>query len=180
MATYIWSDLHLGHTNIIKYCNRPFTSVDEMDNLILSNWRKTVKSGDIIINLGDVKMCSKWNQASLKPLIHGLPGHKILVLGNHDRSVPLNWWRDVGFDEVYPHPIIYREWYILSHEPVFLNEHLPYINIHGHTHDKSYDHPSYRNVSVEKTNYMPASFERFVVSRCPVNTPKAPIDIVDK
>lgn len=155
--TYIWSDLHLGHQNIIRYCNRPFEDnpdgVEAMNKLILRNWRETIKGEDTIINLGDV--CFRWNKERLQNTLANLPGKKILIMGNHDRSHGPSWWREAGFDEVYDYPIIYKKWYILSHEDVFLNERMPYINIHGHHHQHKFAGDSYINVSVEQTNYMP-------------------------
>ena len=166
MADYIWSDPHLGHTNIIRYCNRPFLDreghpdTEAMNKALLRAWRETVKGNDTIITLGDV--CFKWEKEKLANTIQNLPGHKILILGNHDgekdpknRHNKLKFWYDVGFDEVYPWPIIYNEWYILSHEPVFLNAAIPYMNVHGHWHDKSFVEPYYVNVCVEQTNYKP-------------------------
>jgi hypothetical protein len=43
---YIWSDLHLGHENVIRYCNRPFAGVSEMNTVLLNAWKSTVKSSD--------------------------------------------------------------------------------------------------------------------------------------
>lgn len=158
---WIWSDTHLqlGHSNIIRYCNRPFLDaggnpdVEKMDKALLRAWRETVKGDDTIINLGDVFF--KWSKERAQNVMANLPGHKILVLGNHDRSHQPEWWREIGFHEVYPWPIIYKEWYILSHEEVFLNEKMPYINLHGHRHQVKLDKPCYINVSVECTNYKP-------------------------
>lgn len=156
MAVYIWSDLHLRHKNILQYENRPFSSVEEMERTLLSNWRKTVASNDTLINLGDVwfgpkEECSK--------IIHNLPGKKILILGNHDRAHSLQWWRDVGFDEVYPYPILYDEFYLLSHEPLYINSSMPYANVYGHIHNRSFDDIQSMNVSVEKLGYSPISWE---------------------
>jgi len=168
MATYIWSDIHLGHTNIIEYCNRPYRDkgghpdTDAMDKDILRGWRETVKGDDTIINLGDV--CFKWSKERLQSVLKNLPGHKILVMGNHDRQHSPDWWREAGFDEVYPYPIIYKQWYILSHEEVFLNDKVPYLNIHGHWHDKKLDKPFYINVCVENTGYKPVLFDSLVPS----------------
>jgi hypothetical protein len=53
---YIWSDLHLGHGNVIRYCDWPFADVAEMNTALLHAWRSTVKNGDAIINLGDVSL----------------------------------------------------------------------------------------------------------------------------
>jgi calcineurin-like phosphoesterase family protein len=33
--TWLTADFHLGHANIIRYCSRPFATVDEMDQAIL-------------------------------------------------------------------------------------------------------------------------------------------------
>lgn len=158
MKRYIWSDLHFSHFNIIKYCNRPFQSAEEMDNVIIENWRKTVKPNDIIFNLGDVAMCEMKQGDKLKTLIQSLPGYKVLVLGNHDKR-DINYWLDVGFSEVYKYPIIIDQWFILSHDTLFMNSNIPYINIHGHVHDKSINHKSYVNVSVEVINYTPINLD---------------------
>jgi len=57
------SDTHFSHANIIRYCNRPFKNVEEMDAKIISNWNSRVKKDDIIFDLGD------WN-------FHNSPGGK--------------------------------------------------------------------------------------------------------
>jgi calcineurin-like phosphoesterase family protein len=95
---YIWSDLHLGHGNIIRYGNRPFSDMAEMNEALLYAWEVTVKPGDTIINLGDITL--KFIKERLTETIHKMPGHKILVMGNHDRRKHVRWWMDVGFDEV--------------------------------------------------------------------------------
>jgi len=126
-----------------------------MDKLILKNWRNTVRGNDTIINLGDVALSGAYPKERLKNVITNLPGHKILVLGNHDRKKSIQYWLDVGFHRVFEYPIIYNKFYILSHDIVFLNDKMPYKNIHGHIHDKKMDSASYVNVSVEQTDYKP-------------------------
>jgi calcineurin-like phosphoesterase family protein len=51
----VWftSDLHLGHRNIIRYCNRPFDSVEDMDATLLANLNSKVRETDILYFLGD-------------------------------------------------------------------------------------------------------------------------------
>ena len=51
---YYISDLHIGHTNILKLSHRPFDTMDEMIEKIIKNWNKTVKTKDDVYILGDV------------------------------------------------------------------------------------------------------------------------------
>ncbi len=165
---FLISDMHFGHPNIMKYENRPFASVDEMDNVIIENWNKTVCKDDKVFILGDV---SFYNKEKTKSIIEKLNGYKTLIIGNHDKDRSLTWWRETGFNEVYQYPIIYNEFYILSHEPVYLNENMPYANIHGHIHHLKYADKQFFNVSVECIDYTPVSFEKVkesILGKCEV------------
>ena len=53
MNYFFTSDLHLGHKNIIKYCNRPFSSLEEMNRIIIRRWNERVKVEDIVFVIGD-------------------------------------------------------------------------------------------------------------------------------
>ena len=50
---YYTSDLHLGHSNVIKHCNRPFANADEMDTVLIKNWNDKVSRNDIVYIVGD-------------------------------------------------------------------------------------------------------------------------------
>ena len=146
--TKIWvtSDHHFNHRNIIRYCNRPFYSVEEMNKVMINKWNSKVAKTDIVIHLGDFAMRS----SNIKYFKERLNGTIILVEGNHD--LQLERMEEQGFIIVRGNLIINN--FILSHRPL-LKEDIPegFINIHGHIHDKdSYDGI---NVSVEKTNYEP-------------------------
>lgn len=80
----IWfgSDHHFGHKNIITYCNRPFESVEEMDEILIQNHNELVKPGDFFYHLGDLALGSF--EDSIKKAKR-LQGHKALIPGNHDR-----------------------------------------------------------------------------------------------
>lgn len=50
---YYISDLHFGHYNIMRFDNRPFNSVEEMDKALIDNWNSVVSEGDTVYILGD-------------------------------------------------------------------------------------------------------------------------------
>ncbi len=80
---YFTSDLHLGHQNIIRHCDRPFQSADEMDEVLISNWNNRVTNNDTVYILGDLIFRSR-----KKPdeYLTQLKGKKHLIVGNHDRQ----------------------------------------------------------------------------------------------
>ncbi|MCX4357540.1 MAG: metallophosphoesterase family protein [Oscillospiraceae bacterium] len=77
---YYTADFHLGHANIIKYGNRPFSDVEEMDNALIANRRAVVKPNDDIYVLGDLMFKCNDPEAYLKQLT----GKIHLIKGNHD------------------------------------------------------------------------------------------------
>src|SRR4051794_15711876 len=82
MTRWFTSDLHLGHTNIIQYANRPFSSVDAMDRTLIDRWNEVVCDSDEVWCLGDMAM---GQLDRTRPLISELAGRKVLLAGNHDR-----------------------------------------------------------------------------------------------
>lgn len=153
---YFIADTHFGEDNIRKYENRPFKNVKEMNAILIENWNETVSDKDEIYLLGDF---SNNESENILLKLHGI---KYLVKGNHDiRSN--EYYRGIGFLEVYDKPIILDEFWILSHEPLYVNENMPYANIFGHVHNsplyKTYSRQHYC-VSVERIDYKPISFEQ--------------------
>ena len=84
---YFTSDLHFRHDNIIRHCNRPFRSIEEIDKRLVDNWNKTVKSNDEIYILGDLTMKGA---VVANEILRRLKGKKYLVKGNHDEFVEQN------------------------------------------------------------------------------------------
>ena len=78
---YFTSDLHFWHKNAIIYTNRPFGTVEEMNEKLIEYWNKTVHKNDEVYILGDVTMV-KPNRAT--EIIAQLKGRKYLLMGNHD------------------------------------------------------------------------------------------------
>ena len=159
MSVFFLADTHFGDETILRYENRPFASVEEMDRELVRRWNETVKDGDTVFHLGDF---SSLGEEEDRELLSRLRGNKVLVLGNHDRHCTPEAWRSLGFQEAVPWPLVWEGFYILSHEPLYVNRNMPYANVFGHVHGN----PAYRDasphsvcVSVERIGYTPLSFE---------------------
>ena len=160
MKTFIISDTHFDHANIIKYCERPFANTNEMNLTIIKRWNEVIKKHDKVFFLGDFCL------GGVKQITHFtelLNGRKHIILGNHDRQPSI--YIKAGFETAYSYPIIVDDFFILSHQPVFLSTSAPYVNIHGHTHDTSPElltedgRNMFYNVCVEKIDYRPINLQ---------------------
>jgi len=78
---FFTSDLHFYHNNIIKFCNRPFSNIQEMNNKLIENWNRVVPKDGIVFNLGDI--CFGGSK-ELDECLSKLNGKQILIIGNHD------------------------------------------------------------------------------------------------
>ena len=50
---YLTSDSHYGHSNILKFCDRPFKDIEEHDKMLIENWNKKVPQDGLVFHLGD-------------------------------------------------------------------------------------------------------------------------------
>jgi calcineurin-like phosphoesterase family protein len=87
MNHWFTSDTHWGHANIIKYSNRPFADVREMNEHLVQEWNKLVKPGDIVHHLGDFAFMP---YKDFKTLLWSLNGNIEGVFGNHDKELHKN------------------------------------------------------------------------------------------
>lgn len=85
IVIYFSSDHHFGHLNIIQYCKRPFSSVEEMNEQMAKRWNSIVKQDDVVYYLGDFSLLLE----PVEIIAPKLNGQKILIMGNHDRCHPL-------------------------------------------------------------------------------------------
>ena len=155
------SDTHFFHKNIIHYCGRPFSSVEEMNEVLVENWNKVVKPGDVVYHLGDVAMGYK--SGELEALWPRLNGSKRLIVGNHDEIPYLS--KGGFFKKV-------KMWRVWNDKPLLFT-HVPVhessiherildvggVNVHGHTHNNGSPEGPYKCVCVELTNYTPVNLE---------------------
>ena len=154
--SFVTSDHHFYHENIIKYTGRPFAGVEEMHETMIRCWNEVVGPADLVWHLGD--FCMSGHLDDMRRILEQLNGEKILIIGNHDTYKKAEYL-SAGFKEVYAHPIIIHRVLMLSHEPLAMSEDMPYYNLHGHTHDRDMleNENKRRNVSVEKTGFYPAN-----------------------
>jgi calcineurin-like phosphoesterase family protein len=97
MLDFIWADPHFGHAKAIEFENRPFGSLEEMEEHLIRNYNQVVGPNDTCYWLGDCFFCYP---ARAKEIMSRLNGRKILAgRGNHDRD-PAKM-RAIGFSEVY-------------------------------------------------------------------------------
>ena len=80
---YYTSDLHLGHANVIRHCNRPFADVIQMDKTLVENWNRIVHRNDTVYIVGDFIFRAK---CTPDEYLSVLKGRKHLIIGNHDKS----------------------------------------------------------------------------------------------
>jgi calcineurin-like phosphoesterase family protein/2'-5' RNA ligase len=153
---FLTGDLHLNHTNIITYCNRPFSSVKEMNRVLVDNWNKTVGKEDMIFYLGDLAFGR--NKNKIQYWLKKLNGRVFLIRGNHDKG---NLKSVLYFDRCI---ITYkRKKFLLIHNPRQV-EHWDEWIIHGHHHNNHLENYPFINcknktinVSTELTGFKPIS-----------------------
>lgn len=159
MNAFVISDTHFGHANIIKYCNRPFANVQEMDEVLIANWNSVVKPGDIVYHLGDFSMDRKHDIVRYKGMLNGEIN---LILGNHDRRSKAYYFSR-GFNLCVDSLLLKMpdgKTVYMSHRPYYVTRYGS-VHLHGHIHDKPDKlSPKWNiNCSVEVQDYKPLPFE---------------------
>lgn len=166
-------DTHFDHKNIIKYCHRPFSNVDEMNEVIKNNWNSTIGDNGIVLFLGDYtgpppRRLGMYGE-KLRYWTGQLKGAKTSILGNHDRNGGC-----IEFEKTMILHIDGGGSFLLIHNPA--DKKISNIRgkydwiIHGHVHNKKMDRYPFINgeqktinVSSELINYRPVSL-RYLLS----------------
>lgn len=159
MKTFFIADTHFGEDTLLRYENRPFADPAAMDAALIDRWNAVVGEEDEVWVLGDFGAAGREAE-----ILTQLKGKKYLVKGNHDTESN-DYYRRAGFAEVYDRPVLYRDFFILSHAPLYVSENMPYANLFGHVHAS----PVYRDFSahhfcvcVERTEYTPLTLEEIL------------------
>jgi calcineurin-like phosphoesterase family protein len=173
MAIYFTSDTHFGHKNICKYCNRPWSNVDEMNEGLVQRWNSRVTPEDTVNHLGDFALGGKKNLAFRRRL----NGRIILVKGNHDWSTAD--MLAAGFDEVHYNRLVKmdgKKVYMShiphgfpdhvegrKHNPKFVQEPPKHdIYLCGHVHEKWSRVGNTINVGVDASDFYPLTLQELL------------------
>lgn len=169
MNLYI-SDLHFGHSNVIRFDNRPFADVDEMDRTMIDLWNARVSQQDDVFIVGDLIYKSEKDPVWY---LERLRGHKHLILGNHDSHITENP-KALSYIETIDkmmHVADNGNQIVLCHYPLaewYKSRHGSWL-IYGHIHNKkeeTYDYMRTReralNAAACINNYTPVSFNELV------------------
>lgn len=159
-AVKVWSDLHLGHANIIRFHDRPYQNVHKMNAALWTSWQLGVKPAETLVCVGDFAM-GHARTSETWDIVRTAPGRsKILVLGNHD--IGHSGARQAhGFHR-------YKALLVSPGDPPLIWTHAPlpdvpagHVNVHGHRHSLIGPRGSpHINVSVEQLDYRPVSLAR--------------------
>lgn len=162
--TWVVSDTHFGHDNIVGFCHRP----EDHEQVMIAEWRAVVPEDATVIHLGD--LCYKSNARFKAITAKELTGaRKFLIQGNHDRQ-RFSYYRDCGFRLLKsPFAIRYAGWEVsFSHYPWDAEVDGPIdgskLRLHGHIHNNGYSRDSFVpfvkhhvNLSAEQTKYRPVN-----------------------
>ena len=168
--TFFTSDTHFNHANIIKFCNRPFKDVEQMNDVMIANWNSVISKDDTVFHLGDFCLGSA---AEWTKILDRLNGKIYLIMGNHDlknirqgfisrfEHVAMQMRIEIGKKRIY-----------LCHYP-FLCFEGSYKDdvwqLFGHVHTRrsnsgidagrlQYLYPTQYDVGVDNNNFTPVSF----------------------
>lgn len=178
---YFTSDPHFGHQKVIEYCNRPYTTKEEMDKDLIEKWNNTVRPEDTLYVLGDFSL----SKHAVRDITPQLNGQKHLIMGNHDWCHPIrakekpivmerfkNMYLEAGFASVklIDNIEIDKTNIILHHMPYRNDGHDErYLNwrledkgswlLHGHVHKTWKTRNKMINVGVDVWDYKPVHID---------------------
>ena len=154
------ADTHFHHANIIRYCDRPFESVEQMNETMIARWNERVQRCDTVFHLGDFGFGSREGLAEIR---RRLNGRIMLVIGNHDRK------RDFDlFDGVSGWMRMMDPNVVLAHKPGLGVEALrtgafsrDAVVLHGHNHGAPVNSTEARfvDVGVDCWGFRPVSLD---------------------
>ncbi len=167
---FFTSDTHFNHSNIIRFCRRPFKDVNCMNETLIGNWNSVVGTDDVIFHLGDFCLggAAEWTR-----ILDRLNGRIYLILGNHDMKNIRQ-----GFLERFEHVTqqmcieVKRQQIVLNHNPFLCygGSYAKTWQLFGHVHSGPYNtgldkprlkmlFPTQYDVGVDNNSFFPVAYE---------------------
>lgn len=152
---FFTADQHYGHANIIRHCNRPFASVDEMDAELIRRHNEIVGADDVVVHAGD------FSYRAARPPQHYLEklnGRHIMVRGSHDH------WLDDSTSDILELKIEGR-FVVVCHYALrtWPRSHYNSWQVHGHSHGTLEPIGKQWDVGVDHNELAPVSFAQLCV-----------------
>jgi calcineurin-like phosphoesterase family protein len=153
------SDLHFDHKRIIELCNRPFASVEEMNEQMVARWNSVVGANDDVFFGGDFG----FNDKKVSGWFEKLNGVKHLVVGNHDHNAT----KKLGWYSVHTRMEVEHDGtlFVLDHYPIedWNKRYHDSVHLYGHVHTVPVMELRRRfSMCAEHLNYTPRDLDVFV------------------
>ena len=162
----------VSHDKDFLYEPRGFSSIQEHDKTIISNWNSIISKNDIVYHLGDVMLGN--NNYGIQCL-SSLNGNIKIIPGNHDTPTRLSLYKNIPNVEVlsFAEMLKYKKYnFYLSHYPTITSNfddnfslRTRIINLFGHTHQKDkffYDCPQLFHVGMDSNNCAPVLLDDII------------------
>jgi len=151
MNYFFTADEHYGHLNIIKYCDRPFRTVEEMDDEIIRRHNEVVGIDDVVYHLGDFTLRDAQAAENYR---RRLNGRHYFLKGSHDNWLPSDYNKMVVI-KIGDHTITMCHYAMRTWQASHYNS----WQLFGHSHGKLLGIGKQMDVGVDTHGFYPYSFE---------------------
>lgn len=168
MKTWITSDLHFGHSNIIRFCPETrgkYSDVTDMRDKMIAEWNASVAPEDTTYILGDFAFCSGKDAVAI---LQQLNGKKILIEGNHDAKLVRDPLFCREFESIHPYLRMRHNdtLVVMFHFPILEWDqmHRGAVHFYGHVHGKPTGLEKYRarDVAFDATGRVVSNFDEMI------------------
>lgn len=148
---FFTADEHYGHKNILKFCNRPFSTIEEMNNTLIFNHNNVVGKDDITIHAGDFSFYKR--DITFNEIITYLNGNHIFLEGDHDKWMNSKqiWRKTIDGQHIVVCHYNMRVW---------PRSHYNSWQLYGHSHGKLEPVGKQWDIGVDNNNYYPVSLNQ--------------------
>jgi len=157
---FFTADEHYGHSNIIRFSNRPFKDIMEMDEALINNNNSVVKERDIVIHAGDFCWFKRYSDDRSNDCavsyINRLNGNHVFLKGSHD------YWLPRGRSMQIWEKKLERNYIVVCHYAMhtWARSHYNSWHLYAHSH-RDLGLPGKRHcISVDNTDFFPLSFDQ--------------------